>query len=227
MKVELVEYTPNAEALCAAAMKLCHVPDKDSFMDMYRSFLSGHYADAESKIKEFISLALKLGHESVLEHASFTFYVEGVSRALTHQLVRHRIASYSQQSQRHVDISEPSFVIPESFSGKKIVSNLRADGVVEGLMKNIWDVYSELIKSGVPLEDARFVLPNACTTKIVITMNARELRHFFKLRCSKHAQWEIREMACRMLKLCNDVAPIIFRDLYMSYEEYPVTLEEK
>lgn len=215
MKVELVEYTPNAEALCATAMKLSRAPDKDSFMEMYNIMSSDESA-------EYIALAIKLGHESILEHACFTFVAEDISRILTHQLVRHRIASYTQQSQRHVKTTKPSVVIPESFSGKKILSNLRADGVIDGLIKNSWDVFSELIESGVSVEDARFILPNACTTKIVITMNARELRHFFKLRCSKHAQWEIREMACRMLMLCNDVAPIIFRDIYMSYDQYPV-----
>lgn len=213
MKVDLVECTPNAEALCATAMKLCHAPDKDSFMDMYGN-ISSITDEAKNEIKEYISLALRLGHESVLEHANFTFAVEGVTRSLTHQLVRHRIASYSQQSQRQVDVGEPSFVCPESFTNKTVMSNLKADGAFRELMEKIWKFYTEAVKSGVPLEDARFVLPNACTTKIVITMNARELRHFFKLRCSEYAQWEIRNMATEMLVLCNDVSPNIFRDLY-------------
>ena len=149
--------------------------------------------------------AMKSGHESVLEHAVFTFEVKGVSRALTHQLVRHRIASYSQQSQRYVKITDmDGYVIPKSVDEWNMLNDYCS------IMGEIWEYYDRLIKAGVPVEDARYILPNACTTNIIITMNARELRHFFSLRCCERAQWEIRELANRMLKICKEVSPIIF-----------------
>ena len=148
-----------------------------------------------------------MGHHSVLEHAVFTFSVEGVSRALTHQLVRHRVASYSQQSQRYVSMREPTFVTPHTVEG-----NEEASKVFEETMAAIWEAYGKLESMGIPAEDARYLLPNGCTTNITITMNARELLHFFSLRCCNRAQWEIREMADRMLELCMEVSPVIFRE---------------
>lgn len=242
MKVTLVEYTPNAEALVATAMKLCHAPDKDGFMAMYKEMKPWTMVaydpvkkdvkkelEKRNKVKEFISLALKLGHESVLEHISFAFAVEGVSRALTHQLVRHRIASYSQQSQRYVDMSKNNYpsIKPKTIKDSERYitdlfynrSALSVNDAFDKLIKLAKYTYREMINQGIPKEDARYVLPNACTTKIVITMNARELRHFFKLRCSKHAQWEIREMAKEMLELSYDIAPLIFEDLYKQFVE--------
>lgn len=152
--------------------------------------------------------ALRSGHESVLEHAVYTFEVKGVSRALTHQLVRHRIASYSQQSQRYVNMDGFDYVIPHSIENHP---HFHKD-VWEEHMESISEMYRELLDGGIPEEDARYILPNACTTNIIVTMNARELRHFFTLRCCNRAQWEIRELAEKMLKICKEVSPTIFDD---------------
>ena len=154
-----------------------------------------------------LSRIVGMGHLSVVEHATFTFSVSGVSRALTHQLVRHRIASFSQQSQRYVSMKEPSFVMPHT-----VQDDPDALKVFEDTMAEIWAAYGKLESMGIPAEDARYLLPNGCTTNITITMNARELLHFFSLRCCNRAQWEIREMADRMLELCREVSPVIFRD---------------
>lgn len=152
--------------------------------------------------------ALRSGHESVLEHAVFTFEVKVVSRALTHQLIRHRIASYSQQSQRYVNMDGFDYVIPHSIENHP---QFHRD-VWEEHMESISEMYRELLDGGIPEEDARYILPNACCTNIVITMNARELRHFFATRCCERAQWEIRELANKMLKICREVSPTIFED---------------
>lgn len=150
---------------------------------------------------------IAMGHLSVVEHAAFTFSVEGASRSLTHQLVRHRIASFSQQSQRYVSMEGAGFVVPHT-----VEANPEAEGLYKETMERIWAAYARLVELGVPNEDARYVLPNGCTTNITITMNARELLHFFSLRCCSRAQWEIREMACQMLELCRKVSPLIFKD---------------
>ncbi len=192
MKVELLSYTQNPDAICAAAGKSCY-SDKCAADLM-------HQGEPEKILGNIVGM----GHHSVIEHATFTFSVEGVSRSLTHQLVRHRIASFSQQSQRYVSIQEPSYVVPPL-----IAENDESKEVYDGIMQSIWDAYHKLQKL-VPSEDARYVLPNGCTTNITITMNARELRHFFALRCCNRAQWEIRELADEMLKLCKEVSPTIF-----------------
>ena len=203
MKVELIGCVPSAEYICATAMKMTKAPDKDSFREMYEAM-------SPKEAKKYISLAIELGHESVLEHAGFTFIVEDVSRALTHQLVRHRIASYTQQSQRYVKLDKPVYIEP---SFDYVSDEFAIDIDFRAHMDKVWELYRDMLKMGAKPEDARFILPGACTTKIVVTMNARELRHFFKLRCSKHAQWEIREMANKMLKLCFEYAPMFFEDL--------------
>ncbi len=159
--------------------------------------------DAERTLSRIVGM----GHHSVIEHASFTFSVEGVSRALTHQLVRHRVASFSQQSQRYVSIKDPTYVTPHT-----VEADDEARRVFDETMLTIWDAYSRLESMGIPAEDARYLLPNGCTTNITITMNARELLHFFSLRCCERAQWEIREMAELMLERCKEVSPVIFRD---------------
>jgi thymidylate synthase (FAD) len=149
------------------------------------------------------------GHYSTLEHASYTFAIEGVSRALTHQLVRHRLASFNQQSQRYVkfkDGSVPS-VMPHT-----VEENPEAAAIFEEAMHQTSDAYAKLVELGIPAEDARFVLPNACETKICVTMNIRELLHFFENRCCNRAQWEIRELAWKMLELVKPTAPFIFMD---------------
>ncbi len=195
MKVTLLAHTPDADRICAAAAHSCY-SDRSS-ADLLED------VDPEKMLCRVIGM----GHHSVIEHAVFTFSVEGVSRALTHQLVRHRIASFSQQSQRYVEISEPTFVVPETVKGDGKASQIYAD-----TMDRIWKAYADLIDLGIPAEDARYVLPNGCTTDITITMNARELLHFFSMRCCNRAQWEIRAMADEMLRLCREVSPVIFAD---------------
>ena len=195
MIVRLLAHTPDADRICAAAAHSCY--SEDSAADLLET------VDPAKMLRHVIGM----GHHSVIEHAVFTFSVEGVSRALTHQLVRHRIASFSQQSQRYVRLSEPTYVVPET-----VKRDPEAMKVYEETMDGIWDSYSKLIGMGIPAEDARYVLPNGCTTNITITMNARELLHFFSMRCCIRAQWEIREMADEMLRLCKEVSPVIFSD---------------
>lgn len=158
--------------------------------------------------KRIIKRVTGYGHVSVIEHASFTFSLEGVSRAMTHQLVRHRIASFTQQSQRYVTYDTlDNYVTPET-----ITSNGEAKRVFDSTLTAISEAYRKLLNLGVPKEDARFILPNAAKTNIIVTMNARELRHFFSLRCCARAQWEIRETACEMLRLARAVAPALFEN---------------
>ncbi|MBR6037815.1 MAG: FAD-dependent thymidylate synthase [Candidatus Methanomethylophilaceae archaeon] len=195
MKVVLLAYTQGADAICAAAGSSCYSarPSAEIAKDV----------DSEKTLSRIVGM----GHLSVVEHAVFTFSVEGVSRALTHQLVRHRIASFSQQSQRYVSLKEPTFVTPPTVKGDS-----EAERVFSETMDAIWDAYRRLEDMGIPAEDARYLLPNGCTTNITVTMNARELLHLFSLRCCSRAQWEIREMAERMLELCREVSPVIFKD---------------
>jgi thymidylate synthase (FAD) len=153
--------------------------------------------------------AMAGGHESVLEHCKFSFQIEGVSRALLAQLTRHRIASFSVQSQRYVSYENGfDYVTPPSILALGAEAEKRYHTQME--MMHMW--YCEWLKNDVTPEDARFVLPNACTTKLVVTMNARELRHFFSLRCCNRAQWEIRQMADEMLKICKEEAYSLFAD---------------
>ena len=195
MIVKLLAYTQNADAICASAGNSCY------------SERPAHEIIEDVDSEKILSRIVGMGHHSVLEHAVFTFSVEGVSRALTHQLVRHRVASYSQQSQRYVSMKDPSFVTPHTVEGDD-----EALKIFDDTMATIWDAYSKLESMGIPPEDARYLLPNGCTTNITITMNARELLHFFSLRCCNRAQWEIREMADQMLELCREVSPVIFAD---------------
>lgn len=196
VKVCLLRHTYDPENLAALAAKLCYT---DSDIQGLNEKLSR--LDVES----FIEKIVRIGHHSVLEHVSFSFGVEGVSRALTHQLVRHRLASYSQKSQRFVKHTEGfDYIMPESISTHNMGEKF------EKLMKEISHLYAEMINAGIPGEDARYILPNACETKIIITMNARELLHFFRIRCCNRAQWEIRKMAEMMLEECVKVAPSIF-----------------
>lgn len=205
MKVELLSCTPCAEELCAMAANGCY--SNKSSCDIILN---------KDRIAKILKNAVSSGHLSVLEHAVFTFSVSGVSRSLTHQLVRHRVASFSQQSQRYVNMDDASYVIPNTMNDTVCIDDY--DGAIsrkvlfEDAMNNCWCVYRSLVKSGVPEEDARYVLPNACTTNITITMNARELLHFFELRCCNRAQLEIREMADKMLVLCKERCPIIFEN---------------
>lgn len=198
MHVQLLTYTPNPEQVVAAAARLCYA---DSSIEQ----LLGQPPDQAAKLLQKI---LALGHFSVLEHASFTFGIEGVSRACSHQLVRHRIASFSQQSQRYVSHQQPfAAVIPDSIGARQ---ELLAR--FEQHMLATHDLYRDLMAAGVPAEDARFVLPNAASTKLVMTMNARELHHFFALRCCRRSQWEIRAMAKEMLRHARKAAPLLFTE---------------
>lgn len=196
--VELLAHSPDPEKIVALAAKLCY---SDSGI-----------ADLKDKVfekdqNEFIGKIMRLGHHSVLEHVSFTFGIEGVSRTLTHQLVRHRIASYSQKSQRYVKhLDGFDYVLPASIKEKPAAYER-----FKNLMNEISEIYDEFTEIGIEAEDARYILPNACETKIIVTMNARELLHFFSLRCCERAQWEIRYLADLMLEKCYNVALEIFR----------------
>ena len=194
MNVQLLAHTPAPEQLVAASAKLCY--SAASIAD-----LAAIEAD---KAAEFIG-KLPEAHQSPFEHVSFTFGIEGVSRAMLAQITRHRIASFSVQSQRYVEMGHFGYVIPQT-----IAENDEALDEYQHLMYLVQIVYNKLTELGIPAEDARFVLPNACETRMIVTMNARELLHFFSLRCCKRAQWEIRAVADEMLRLCKEVAPEIF-----------------
>lgn len=196
--VQLLTHTPEPDKVAAAAARLCY---SSSSIDRLLEQGSEERSALLTKI-------LALGHYSVLEHASFTFGIEGVSRACSHQLVRHRIASFSQQSQRYVSHKTPfAAVVPESIAAQaELLKRYHA------FLDEAHQVYRELLDAGVPPEDARFVLPNAAETKLVMTMNARELLHFFGLRCCRRAQWEIRAMATEMLRLARQASPLLFAD---------------
>lgn len=207
LKVILLEHTPNPEALVAMAAKLCYSPvDIESLKER----------TATKDQTKFVERLMEMGHMSPIEHSSFTFAVEGISRACSHQLVRHRLASYSQQSQRYV--SEEGgfdFVIPPSIK-QDMELTLYFKDFINKAQEAYNHVVSRLNEKGLKGEeanqDARFMLPNACETKIIITMNARELLHFFAQRCCNRAQWEIRSMAIEMLRLVTRTAPTIFRN---------------
>ncbi len=221
MKVELLQYTPEPEKLIAAAAKLCY---SSSGID---GILDG--LDAQ-KTEKFLQRLMSMGHESPIEHVSFTFGVEGVSRSLLAQLTRHRIASYSVKSQRYVKEGQFSYVIPE-----EIAKIPEAKAEFECAMANdtasynrLADIlyarhYADMTASGMDekkaksaaekkaIEDARYILPNACATSLIMTMNARSLMNFFHHRCCERAQWEIRALATEMLRQVRAVAPTLFR----------------
>lgn len=207
LKVSIFEHTPNPENVVALSARLCYSPVG---IDELNEKLS------QGERKELINLLRESGHLSPFEHVTFTFAVEGISRACSHQLVRHRLASYSQQSQRYV--SEEigfDYIVPPLFKEDKTLKKIFLEA-----MEKSHEYYCKLLKKlenkGIVGEfarqDARFVLPNASETKIVITMNARELIHFFRVRCCNRAQWEIRELATEMLKLVKKIAPLLFID---------------
>jgi thymidylate synthase (FAD) len=200
--VSLLAYSPDPERIVATAMR--------------QSRFKGGVIDIEltkEDINRLISLAMNLKHFSVFEHISFTFVIEGISRACSHQFVRHRFFSFTQQSQRYVKEQGFPFIVPPS-----IEKNNVAFGKFKKLMNEINSLYQELLQF-VPAEDARFILPNATETKMVATANARELMHFFRLRLDSHAQWEIRELASVMFKEVNKVAPNIFNDENIKFFE--------
>jgi thymidylate synthase (FAD) len=191
MEVELISATPNAECLIENAARTCY-NTTDSM--------------SSSNTRVFIKKLFDAGHLSVFEHASATFRIRGISRACSHQLVRHRLASYSQRSQRHVRETDVSYVTPPTIDQ----AGESASGVFRNSMEASWKAYSELMKVGVPREDARYVLPNACTTELVMSANFREWLHVLNERLASDAQWEIREL-CRVIhgKL-KEIAPSVF-----------------
>lgn len=214
MKVKLMTHTPNPEAVIASAARLCY--SSSSIDDLMLK------SEDEEKTKEYIDMLMSLGHESPIEHVTFTFGIEGISRACSHQLVRHRIASYSQKSQRYVNETQFEYVTPEAIASDTVTKDVydetmqllqgRYDFIRAGLIqKYVKDGMNEKAAEKKANEDARMVLPNACCTSIIVTMNIRSLFNFFKHRCCNRAQWEIRAVADEMLHQCMEVAPNIFK----------------
>ena len=220
MKVTLITHTPEPEKVIATAAKLCYASaDIDTVMEGL----------TPEKIDSFLDMLTNIGHESPIEHVCFTFGIEGVSRSLLAQITRHRIASFSVQSQRYVEENKFEFVTPPEIAADEVALkayNEQMQSAIDSYNK-LADIlkdkhYKTFIEQGIDektakrkaqkkaIEDARFVLPNACATKMLVTMNARSLMNFFSLRCCNRAQWEIHELADKMLKLCVDVAPTLF-----------------
>lgn len=205
MKVELIAVTRylrgdgTPEELLERAGRIC-----------YRS-------EGQGDPGKFLRARVREGHESLIEHASATFEIGGMSRACSHQLVRHRLASYSQESQRYVDMSSPEWALPSA-----IKENSEAHKLWEEFAGEVKETYRALRELGIPKEDARFALPNAAATRIIVTMNFRELLHFFRIRISRAAQWEIREVGVQMLELIYPFALSVFGDLRDDLKaEYP------
>ena len=222
MKVKIIAHTPNPESVVASAAKLCY--SKVGVDDIQKNL-------TEDGIEKFVSMLSTIGHHSPLEHCTFTFAVEGISRACSHQLVRHRIASYSQQSQRYVKLDKFDYIIPTAIENNEFAKDIflnameqdkkAYNGIVEELM-NEYIASSGYTLASIPkseynrleklaIEDARYVFPNACETKIVFTMNVRTLMNFFTHRCCDRAQWEIRDLANEMLIQVKEIAPTLFK----------------
>ena len=205
MKIKILAHTPNPERAIALAGKLCY---SQVGIDELNDKIS------DEQVEKFIKKLSDMGHMSPFEHASFTFAIEGISRNCSHQIVRHRLASFSQQSQRYVKMKGEYVVPPYIYWHEELLlefnhaledADKAYNKLVEGLMR-----YGRTEKEAI--EDARYILPSACTTKMEVTMNVRELLHFFKQRCCKRAQWEIREVAKEMLKQCREISPILFKN---------------
>jgi thymidylate synthase (FAD) len=210
MQVNLLYHTPQPERAVATAARLCYAPIGAA--ELMESM-------SDEQVSRVLATIMKSGHFSALEHASYTFAIDGVSRALTHQLVRHRVASYNQQSQRYVTYTgEPQIVAPHT-----VVDDPEARAAFDTAIDVAFATYTTLIEAGIPAEDARYVLPNACITKIVVTMNVRELLHFFEVRCCRRAQWEIQELAHRMLTVVEATAPYLFMDAGAACRRGPCT----
>lgn len=223
MKVKLLAYTPNPDKVVASAARLCYSP-------VGVDEISKNLTDEE--VAKFVDKLVSMGHESPIEHVTFTFGIEGISRSCSHQIVRHRIASFSQQSQRYVKLDHFEYIIPPEIERipkakevflKSMEKDQEAyDELVRLLKEEKWKLYEgqkmtqkEYIKiqnkiEKESIEDARYVFPNACETKMVVTMNARSLYNLFNKRCCNRAQWEIRNVANEMLKIVKKVAPILF-----------------
>ena len=211
MKVELIAHTPNPEKAVACAAKLCYSACSiDEISDSLEA----------EKAASFVEMLMKLGHQSPLEHITYTFAIEGVSRTLLAQLTRHRIASYSVQSQRYVKSAGTEYVIPPEiekipeakaeFERMMLEDKKSYDNLTEILTKHYGSDDKKTEKKAI--EDARYVLPNAWSTKLICTFNARSLLNFFSHRCCNRAQWEIRNLANKMFKLVYEVAPSVFEN---------------
>jgi len=197
MKVQVIAHTPDPEKIVAAAARLCYSPKGAT--ELLENF-------TPDQVEKFVKKLVSLGHESPMEHVSFTFAIEGISRACSHQIVRHRVgASYSQKSQRYVKEHQFDYVTPPL-----VKRNEEANELFKQAMADAQAVYEKLLAAGIPAEDARFVLPNAASTSFVRTMNVRSLWHFFELRCCTRAQGEIRALANEMLKQVQEIAPLLF-----------------
>jgi len=220
MKVQLLTHTPNPEKIVAAAAKLCY---SNAEIDTLMEGLT------QEKAEEFVQMLATLGHESPTEHASFTFAIEGVSRSLLAQITRHRMATFSVQSQRYVQLDNFDYVLPPAIAEDEEATLLFEQTMQEeakayekltailkekhktALMQECKDEkQAERAAAKMAIEDARFVLPNACNTKMIVTMNTRSLQNFFHHRCCSRAQWEIRMLADEMLRLVSAVAPSLF-----------------
>lgn len=197
MEVRLLNFTPFPDLIVYLSARVCY--SNVGFDEIQEEI------EDREKVRALIREIIRSGHHSVLEHASFTFGIEGISRVTTHQLVRHRIASYSQQSLRWVNAKNISIIIPPS-----IQQNSEALKLFNEAIEKSKEIYNKLLDLGIPKEDARFIIPQGVSSMIVVTMNARELLHFFKVRLCNRAQWEIRELAKKMLEEVRRVAPIIF-----------------
>jgi len=195
VQVELMAITPNAEDVIERACRTC--------------YLSFHRYNPPKSTEELIKKVIKKGHHSVLEHAYATFRIKGGSRVFTHEMVRHRLMSPSQESQRYVEYGktkEYEFVIPPTIKGAEFVDEFKRRAY------EAEEFYSQMVGSGIPKEDARYILPNATVSEMVISANFRELRHIFEVRCAQRAHWEIREICLEMLKIMKKEAPIVFWD---------------
>ena len=208
LKVKLIAQTPEALKVVYSAARQCY--SSDAAGDIFDQ------AQGDDDVEGFIEKILASGHESPLEHVSFTFAIEGISRVCSHQLVRHRIASFSQQSQRYVREQDFDYIVPDSMKSDPEIKK-----IFEGLLSDIQSSYNKMLdlfkRKGISGEqanqDVRFVLPGACETKIAMTMNLRELIHFFSLRLCSRAQWEIRALAQEMLKICKNSSPTLFKNV--------------
>ena len=208
LRVELLAHTPNALSLIYAAFRQCY--HSGFVADMWPRLVAGEISP--EKQAEFVEGVVASGHVSPVEHVSFTFAAEGVSRALTHQLVRHRIASFSQQSQRYVDGEQFNYILPPAIA-KNPKAKARFLQCMEEIRQGYKEVREALEEAGrkdKAKEDARFLLPQAAETRIVFTMNCRSLLNFFEHRCCMRAQWEIRTLAMAMLQECRNVLPVVF-----------------
>ncbi len=198
IEVKLVSHPPETELIAKMAAVICYSKEH-RFNEVKQT--------AELKPAEYLRKIIKDGHTSILEHNIFVFYVSGISRVASHQLVRKRIASFSQQSQRYVNAESFNFVIPDTIKNTELVDEYKK------IMNSNFDFYQRMVDKGIPKEDARFILPNSTTTQLIVSMNAHALIDFFVKRICQRSQWEVRHLAELMLEEAKKVAPVIFKDV--------------